>query len=182
MSVREKFLARLINEPGEFGISEAKFVYTSKLFTTRAVRLRCQYTCQHTRQSDFVPPHSPNMTETRELLDEYKYGLMLRLEAPQDIDDAGELWHAFTDHALDIEKQCLLNGYPRAFMLAVGNCLYQQRDDDRMRPCEFPCKSRPTLEALGIELKETFEMLTWHCYIHREEGDPFQMFALLLLE
>ncbi|MBI5155048.1 hypothetical protein HZA57_07405 [Candidatus Poribacteria bacterium] len=181
MEVREKYIARMLNDPADFNLSEAKFIHSAQVFTARAVRLRCQYTCSHTRQSDTTPPHSPSADETRGVLDEYKFGLMLRREDPAEPRDHLAFWPDFSRTVLGIERECLVRGYPRAFALGIGNCLYVHHDDS-LRPCDYAGKARPTLEAIGVELKETLEMVHWEGYLHRETGDPFQVFALLLLE
>ncbi|MEQ8819766.1 MAG: DUF2284 domain-containing protein [Sumerlaeia bacterium] len=181
MEVRERYVARLINKPDSIGLSEIKFIHTPQVFTTRATRLRCQYTCSMTRQSDTVPPHCPTAPEAREILDEYKFGLMIRREEPFGERDAGQVWREFYQQIMGMEAECLTRGYSRAFAIAIGNCLALHHDDS-LRPCDYPGKSRPTLESLGIELKDTFDMLHWQKLLVREAGEPMQLFALLLLE
>lgn len=179
--VRERYVALLMQDPELYGFSEVKFIHGAQVFTNRAVRLRCQYTCTETRQSDCSPPYTPTAHETREILDEYKYGVMLRREEPFGRRDHREVWSEFAAQVLKIEREAIVRGYPRAFALAIGNCLYQHHDD-HLRPCEYPGKNRPTLEALGIEIKDTLEMVQWHGHVSRSTDDPLQMFALLLLE
>jgi predicted metal-binding protein len=181
MTVRERFIARVMQNPEGFGLSEAKFIHTPQVFTSPSVRLRCQYHCSQMRQSDFVPPHTPRHDETRQILDEYKYGLMLRREEPFGQRPAGQMWQEFTANLLRIETESQVRGYTRAFAIGIGNCLYLHHDDS-LRPCDFPEKRRPTLEALGVELHETLEMILWHQHLVRTAEEPFQMFALLLLE
>ena len=179
--VRERYVALLMHDPELYGFNEVKFIHSAQVFTNRAVRLRCQYTCSQTRQSDTVPPHTPCSGETREILDEYKYGLIIRREEPFGKRDHRQVWKEFAEQVLKIEHESLLRGYPRAFAFAIGNCLYQHHDD-HLRPCDYLGKHRPTLESLGIEIKDTLEMVQWHSYIQRESGEPLQMLALLLLE
>lgn len=180
--LRERFVAMVVNDPGLYGLSEARFVHAPQVFTMRGVRLRCQYACSMTRQSDFSPPHSPTSDETRAVLEEYRYGLLLRREEPgRHGMDPGALYGPFADRVLAIEAECWTRGYPRAFVPAIGTCLYQHHDDS-LRPCEYASKCRPTLEAIGVELRDTFEMVQWQQYLSREPDGPMQLFALLLLE
>lgn len=179
--MREKYVAQLLKRPADFGLTEAKFVHTPQICTGAAVRLRCQYTCAHTRQSDLVPPHAPTADETRRILDEYRFGLMLRRGEPFGERDHRDLWRVFADQVATVERDCAERGYPRAFAVAVGTCMLLHRDDS-LRPCEYASKSRPTFEAAGIDIKETLEMIQWHGMVVREEGEPFQLFALVLLD
>jgi predicted metal-binding protein len=91
------------------------------------------------------------------------------------------VWEEFSESMLTLEKQCLMRGYPRAFTLAIGNCLAPFAEE-HIRPCDYPSKARPTLEALGIELKETLEIVHWGGMLVRGEDEPMQLFGLLLLE
>lgn len=179
--LRERFVALMVNDPGLYGLSEVRFVHAPQIFTTRAVRLRCQYACSMTRQSDFSPPHSPTSSETREVLDEYRYGLLLRREEHGGRAGSQAIYAPFADRVLAIESECWSRGYPRAFVPAIGTCLYQHHDDS-LRPCDYASKMRPTLEAIGVELRDTFEMVHWQQYLNREPDGPLQLFALLLLE
>jgi predicted metal-binding protein len=181
MAVRERLIAQIMQDPGAFGLSEAKFIHTPQIFTAPAVRLRCQYTCSQVRQSDLVPPHTPPHDETRIIIDGYKYGLLLRREEPFGQRDIHGVWTEFSRDVLEIERQSQVRGYTQAFALAIGNCLYLHHDDS-LRPCDFPQKRRPTFEAIGIELRETLEMVLWQDYVVREADAPFQLFAVLLLE
>lgn len=181
MEVRERFLGLLLQDPERFGMTEARFIHTPQVITAHSVRLRCQYTCTHARQCDTTPPLTPTSEETRTVLDEYRFGFMLRREDPTGEREIRAAWREFADHVLHLEQECLVRGYPRSFALAVGNCLYLHRND-ALRPCDYPRKERPTVEALGIELKETFELINWEAHLDVEEGAGFQMFALLLIE
>lgn len=180
--LRERFVALMVNDPGLYGLDEVRFVHAPQVFTSRGVRLRCQFACSMTRQSDFSPPHSPTAAETRDVLDEYRYGLLVRKEDHGGRNhDGAALYAPFADRVLAVESECWTRGYPRAFVPAIGTCLYQHHDDS-LRPCEYASKRRPTLEAIGVELRDTFEMVHWTQYLEREIDGPMQLFALILLE
>lgn len=180
--LREKFLARVIRDPSEFGASEARFIHAHQVMTAGSPRLRCQLSCSQTLQSVTTPPHTPRHDEVRAMLDEHRYGLLLRRDEPYGARPAREAWNAFSTAMLALERECLGRGYPKAFALAIGNCLAPLAEDDGARPCDYPGKARPTLEAIGIDLKETLELVHWSGYLSRGGDEPFCMFAVLLLE
>jgi len=181
MEVRERYVGRLLREPADFGLSEVKFIHSPQILTSQAVRLRCRYTCCHAHQSATTPPMSPDARETAVVLEEYRFGLILRREEPISDRDIREVWREFAGSVLGLENECMLRGYPRALAIAIGTCLYQHTDDT-LRPCEYPSKSRPTFEAVGIELRDTLEMVHLQDYAVREAGDPLQLFSVLLLD
>jgi len=182
MEVREKYIARLLNDPAAHGYSEIKFVHTPQIVVSRWVRQRCQYLCRATRQSDLCPPFSPTADDTLKMLDEYKFGLLLRQEVPlAAMADHGEAWRTFEQALVESENEAFIRGYGKAFSIGAGNCLFGHHDD-RARPCDFTGKTRPTLESIGVNLHDTLDMVGWEHHLVRDPDDPFQFFGLLLLE
>lgn len=182
MEVREKYIARLLKHPDSLGFTEIKFVHAPQLQLRHGVRLRCQYTCTAAGTSPTSPPRTPDVKQVEAMVEEFKFGIMVRREVPHPFPaDLGEMWREFQQGLLEAENEAFIRGYGNAFALAAGNCLYCHHDDS-MRPCLFAGKTRPTLEALGINLKETFEMIAWEQYLLREPEEAFQIFGLLLLE
>lgn len=181
MEVREAYIARLISFPSEMGFSEAKFLHAPQVLASHSARLRCQYLCHQQRQSALCPPFSPTHTDMLQAIAEYRFGLILRREAHLTAGSHLEEWSAFHAAVLAAERESFRRGYARAFALAVGNCVHHHLDDD-CRPCEFPGKSRPTLEAVGVNVPETLDVVGWSRFIVRRDGEPFQMLAVLLLE
>lgn len=182
MEVRELFVARLMKHPEDFGLSEVKFIHAPQIIVAQSSRLRCQYLCQQQRQSANCPPFSPTHTDMRTVLDEYRFGVMVRRETKfADADEPMAEWAQFQSSMLEAEGESFRRGYSKAFAVAIGNCIYQHLDDS-MRPCDFEGKSRPTLEAVGVNLTDTLEIIGWDRWLVREPGEAFQMFGLLLLE
>ena len=182
MEVREKYIARLLNDPIVYGFSETKFIHMPQIITSNWVRQRCQYVCRHVRQSDFTPPFSPGAADTQKMLDEFRFGLILRKEVSLPFEgDFMRAWSDFEQAMVESETQAFQRGYGKAFAIGAGNCLFCHHDDS-LRPCEFNGKSRPTLEAIGINLHDTLDMVGWDQYLVRSPEEPFQMFGVLLLE
>ena len=164
------------------GITESKFVYTAQVKFANSSRLRCQYDClAGEKKSMFHPPNTPGLEVSRDMLVEYRFGLLMRREVSAEPAPEMDEWSKFSDTVLKIERKAFLKGYVRAFNLAIGTCQYLHRNDS-FRPCLYPDKKRPTFEAVGIELLETLEMVAWHDYAQRTKDEPFQLFALLMLE
>lgn len=182
MEVREKYIYRLINTPEKFGLTATKFIYMNQVFTSRATRMRCQYSCSMTRQCDKVPPLTFTAPETKETLAEFKFGIMVRQEVPLTSEtNIKEVWEQFSDTMIKVERACQIRGYGKAAVLFVGNCLYCHHDDS-LRSCDYTHKARPTCEAIGLELKSTLETIIWEDHLVRDEEEPFQLFSLLCLE
>ena len=182
MEMREKYIARLINEPKPSGFTEVKMVNAPQIATARWMRQRCWYLCEASHEVDTVPPLSPSADETQAVLEEFRFGLMISKEVgfpfPQNFDP---VWLDFQRSLTNAENQAFVRGYGKAFLIGSGNCLFGHHDDS-LRPCRFAGKKRPTMEAVGINLHETLNMIGWDDLRVRDPHEPFQMFGLLLLE
>lgn len=183
VELREKYIARLLNEPQRHGFTEIKLFNTPQVTVSRWVRQRCWYLCKAAGESSTTPPATPDGESTRLTLEEYKFGVVLRREVPfaEMEQDAAAVWLAFQNSLVEVENQAFVRGYGKAFAIASGNCLFCHHDD-RFRPCDFPGKRRPTLESIGVNLYDSFAQMAWEDYLLRGPGEPFQLFALVLLE
>ncbi len=183
MEVREKYIARMMSMPQDYGFTEVKFMQAAQVITGSWVRLRCQYLCKPDRQALLSPPNTPESEDMAGLFEDYKTGLMMRREIEvNEILDIGaeQMWAEFQDAMIRAENEAFIRGYGRAFCVGVGNCIFCHHDDS-IRPCGYPEKRRPTLEAVGINLHDTLDMIGWQSLLVRDPGDPFQLFGLLLL-
>lgn len=178
---RERYIRQLMQEPESLGLTGTRFLYTKNIVLSGCSRMRCNFDCLCENKKPYHPPLTPPIEECRNLFTEYRYGLLFRKEVPAEPVPPLTVWSDFAAQIRKIERQCFLDGYPRALAMAIGTCQYLHRTDD-FRPCTYPRKHRPTFEALGIELLNTLEFVSWHDYAHRNDGDPFQLFALLMLE
>lgn len=182
MEIREKYIARIINDPAGNGFTEVKMINAPQVTTSRWTRQRCWYLCRAANDSDTTPPRSPDRDSTLLTLEEYRFGLMLRREVsfPFPPNFTAE-WEDFQDAVVRVEEEAFKRGYGKAFAMGCGNCLFGHHDDS-LRPCSFPGKRRPTLEAIGVNLHDTLTMLDWQDYLVRDSNEPFQLFALVMLE
>jgi predicted metal-binding protein len=182
MEMREKYVARLINEPTRYGFTEIKMINAPQVQLARNVRQRCWYLCKAANQLDTTPPVTPTADDTQLMLDEYKFGLFLRKEVgfpfPVDFDP---IWLEFQESMVNAERESFVRGYGKAFAIASGNCLCGHHDDS-LRPCNFAGRKRPTLESIGVSLYDTLGLIGWDDYLVRDPHQPFQLFGLLLLE
>jgi predicted metal-binding protein len=178
---RDAYMSRVLQNPASMNFTEIRFIYSAQIIVGAAIRQRCQYACSLAHQSILSPPLTPGAQDTRRTLDEYRYGLIVRRKAPLIDREFRDVWREFSDNMLEFEHESFIRGYPKAFVPAVGACLFGH-NDDRLRPCDYPHKSRPTFEAIGVNLGETLDMIGWESHIIRDDHDPFQMFSVLMLE
>jgi len=173
-ALRERALA--------LGASDAAIVAGGKVVTAEWVRLKCLYGGCSTGRCLTCPPYSPEPARTRRLLDEYRSVLLLRLDVPADAAD-GWLDHSrrLASIALDLERELFLAGCYRAFALAGGRPCDLDEPCGRPDACDVRGRVRPGPAGCGIDVFATAANAGWPLEVVRAAGDPYRLFALVLV-
>jgi predicted metal-binding protein len=140
----QKTLDGFLRRAVELGARDAKAVPTSQVFTGEWVRLKCEYGCGAYASSRNCPPYSPTPDRTRRVLDEYTTAILLHGDRTTDIRAV----------AVALERELFLAGYYKAFGYACGPC-HLCKECDLEGPCRHPDRSRPAMEACGIDVFAT---------------------------
>jgi predicted metal-binding protein len=167
----------------ELGASDACLLASSQVVTAEWVRLKCVYGGCSTGRCLTCPPYSPEPARTRRLLDEYERVLLLRLDVPAA--EAGE-WLAWSRRlaamALGLERELFLSGRYRAFALAGGRPCDRDEVCGRPEQCEARSQVRPGPVGCGIDVFATSANAGQSLAVVRAFGDPYHLFALVLLD
>lgn len=128
----------------ELGAKEAKPVPTAQVFTATWVRMKCTYGCGGYASSRNCPPYSPTPERTQRVLDEYQTAILVHGDRTSDIREI----------VPTLEREVFLAGYYKAFGYACGPCRLCE-ECDLEGPCRHPHRSRPAMEACGIDVFAT---------------------------
>ncbi len=148
------------------------------------VRFKCRFGCKGYAKHLSCPPYAPAPDETRRMIREYQWGVLLRFDgdpAHPDLkaDDIPLDFHPFfrdmiiwinrTVHQL--EKTAFYDGFYKAFGFGAYPCIYcndcipEERDgivDESLRRfCRYPDLVRPSMEASGIDVFATARNVGW---------------------
>nr|NIM45172.1 hypothetical protein [Nitrososphaeria archaeon]NIN52418.1 hypothetical protein [Nitrososphaeria archaeon]NIQ34261.1 hypothetical protein [Nitrososphaeria archaeon] len=146
------------------------------------------------------PPHSMDADETRKLLKNYRYALLLRNEAEAEEIVGFEVYekkpyrakYSVPLHEVinQLEAEAFYMGYYYALGLKSGPCLlcakevYENKGEwPKSLPCiaiksgvcKHPLKARPCLEAVGIDVYATANNAGWPIYVVGIRSDPKQI-------
>ncbi len=162
--------AGLIDLALKHGAKKARLISPAKVETAEWVRWKCRFGCDGFGSSLVCPPHSPTPAETRKLLDGYKRAILF--EAGR-----GEPKHI----AVTFERELFLAGYYKAFGLGAGPCLLCAKCAFD-KGCRHPHKSRPAMEACGIDVYATARNNGFTIEVVRTHSDPQNYFGLVLVD
>jgi predicted metal-binding protein len=155
----------------ELGAKGAKLIFTNQVFTGEWVRIRCQYGCGAYGSSRNCPPHSPTPERTRRILDEYRVAILIHGDRTTDIRTV----------VVKLEREIFLAGYYKAFAYACGPCQLCDKCDPA-GPCRHEDKSRPAMEACGMDVFATARAAGFPIEVVTAPGCAQNYYGLVLVE
>mgnify|MGYP006289628619 CR=1 FL=1 len=155
----------------ELGAAEARVISPQNVYTAEWVRLRCQYGCGGYGARLTCPPHAPEPSRTRKVLDAYRTAVLVH----------GDRKSSMRELIVEIERQAFLAGYYKAFGFASGPCrLCEQCPTDST--CRHPRQARPAMEASGIDVFRTAREAGFHIRVVKDRSEKPDFYGLVLLE
>ncbi len=173
----------------ELGASGAEIIPADQLVVDERVRLKCVVPrCLRAGETPNCPPNAPDLDLVRKAFARYSWGILLKTNvepiedyAPGHLDKSGVdrtlLFHQKTGQIVyDLERLAYNRGYYLAMGLGGGSCkdylchglVCQFKDSGR---CRFPLRSRPAMEALGIDVLDIIKKVGWDAYPLLDELD-----------
>lgn len=161
--------AKYIKRAKELGAIEAKVISAKTIVVAEWVRMKCQFGCDGFGQSLTCPPYSPTPDLTRRMLTYYKYALLVHGDEYTDI-------HAIVPK---LEREVFLCGYFKAFGMGAGPC---QLCEKCAKSCRHPDKTRPSMEACGIDVYTTVRNNGFPIKVLKESSCKGNYYGLVLIE
>lgn len=187
MSQTEDNLDFLCNFAKELGATNAVSFKAEDVVVDERVRLKCLVPpCKDYGKNLMCPPFVMSVQEFRELLSKYEWAILVQVETPiksemknevQQTDNVSGLYKnkkfldayvkgfgpTFTQlHSIinKIESQASMMGYRFAAGFKAGTCTLcpECRATESKETCKHPFQSRPSMEAVGIDVFKTAEM------------------------
>jgi predicted metal-binding protein len=174
----------------ELGAAGAEIIQASQLVIDERVRLKCTIPrCLRAGETPNCPPNLPDLDFIRKAFARYTYALLLKTlvepieeYAPGHTTDKNKVDRTLLFHlksgkiVYEIERLAYKQGYYMAMGLGGGSCkdylchgqVCQFKDSGR---CRFPLRSRPAMEAMGIDVIDIISKVGWNAYPLLDELD-----------
>ena len=167
----------------EMGAADAVAIAAASVEVDERVRLKCTIPrCTRAGETPNCPPYAPELDMVRKAIARYSSAILFKCEvAPISDYVPGRgttraeqrqtlLFHKKgSDIVYGIERQAYKDGYHLAMGLGGGSCkdylcqgqICQFIDSGR---CRFPQRSRPAIEAMGIDVTKLISGVGWSAY------------------
>jgi predicted metal-binding protein len=163
------------------GASNAKIIDPKWISIDERVQLKCRYPpCMNYGKNRMCPPFTPKAKEFEEIVAKYRNAMLVQVETQlpgivktrirkkgaklTELAKEGDLdatnakmladWKKFHALITDIEREAFKNGYYLSLGLVMGSCRLCDTCDPQ-QPCKHPYESRPSMEAMGIDVYKT---------------------------
>lgn len=161
------------------GATHAAAVSVRDVVIDERVTLKCQIPrCFGYGVSAHCPPSTLKPGELRELLARYEWAVFFALDVPAEVivrdrntkEERIEAYRKVFEIVSEIESRAFYHGHYLAFGLAAGSCRSSlcptQEDCKAMNgeKCRFALRSRPSLEAVGVDAYQMVARLGWDIY------------------
>jgi predicted metal-binding protein len=163
----------------ELGATHAIIVKTANIPVDERVTLKCQIPrCFGYGVSAHCPPNTMKPAELQELLNKYHWAVFFIMDVPPEVivRDKATIKERIAAYQLiykivnEVESMAFYDGHYLAFGFAAGSCRHtfcsQQESCLAMegKKCRFALKSRPSMEAVGIDVYKMAAQAGWDIY------------------
>lgn len=154
------------------GAADAKLIEVDRIKVADWVYWKCRYGCNGYGNTLTCPPYSPTPDQTRSLLKDYEYAVLLKYDYT-------------LDHSrllVELEKEAFFKGIYSAFGMSSGRCTLC--DECTLEPanCRYPAIARPAMEAGGIDVFATALEAGWDLSVKKSKDDSFHRICMILLK
>jgi len=160
---------KYIKRAKELGAKQAKAISVKSIIAAEWVRMKCKFGCDGYGQCLTCPPNSPTPDETRRALKFYKFALLVKGDEYTNI-------HAIIPK---LEREIFLDGYFKAFGMGAGPC---NLCDKCAKFCRYPEKTRPSLEACGIDVFTTVKSNGFPIKVLKTQNCKGNYYGIVLIE
>jgi len=172
-------LERYRQKAFDLGASNASIVRAEQIPVDERVPLKCQIPrCFGYGTGAQCPPNTMKPAELREILKKYEWAVFFVKDvAPEvivrdkaTIKERVEAYQQLYTMVSEIESAAFYDGHYLAFGFASGSCRHtfcgQLPDCEAMKGgrCRFSLKSRPSMEAVGIDVYKMVALAGWDIY------------------
>jgi predicted metal-binding protein len=163
----------------ELGATQAAIVTTGEIPVDERVTLKCQIPrCFGYGAGAQCPPNTLKPEELRELLKKYRFAILFIKEVPPEvivrdkatIKERVAAYQEVYKIVNDLESLAFHDGHYLAFGFGAGSCRHtfcgQMESCQAMegKKCRFSLRSRPSMEAVGIDVYKMVARAGWDIY------------------
>jgi predicted metal-binding protein len=165
------------------GFPDMRWIDGSEIVVAQWVRMKCTYACDEYGQQACCPPNVPSLEDCAAFFRDYRRVAVIHIQKAGMSHAELQVWKKEVNGALlELEREVFLSGYHKALVLYPGDCSMCADCVTRREDCRHPESSRPTPEALAVDVFATARKLGYPIRVLTERSQMMDRYALLLIE
>ena len=170
----------------KLGADEARVVDASKIPVEDAVAFKCRVPrCFGYNNCAECPPHAPKPAEIRQLLKGYSHSVLFvrrvnseLLKLDRNDKERKAAFRSILDIVSKLESAAFYDGHYMAVGFSAGSCFSSLCDPKlgcqvlKGEKCRFPLKTRPSMEAVGMDVYGLIVSYGWEIYPYGSAANP----------
>jgi len=183
-------LERYVQKALEMGATRAAVIKAEEIPVDERVTLKCQIPrCFGYGAGAHCPPNTMKPAELRDILKKYHWAVVFTMDVPPEvivrnkatIKERVEAYQKIYKMVSEVESLAFYDGHYLAFGFGAGSCRHtfcgQQESCQAMegKRCRVSLISRPSMEAVGIDVYQLVARLGWDIYPIGSGASPEDM-------
>ncbi len=178
--VRRRDLEQLLTK---HGINDFKWIDPKSIVVSQWVRMKCMFGCVEYGRTATCPPQVPAVEECRSFFRDYRRAVIIHFEKTVAKPEDRHAWTREVNLGLvELERQVFLSGYQKAFLLFMDSCTICPQCAGKREACIEPRKSRPTPEAMAVDVFATVRKAGYPIQVLARTDEPMNRYAFLLID
>ncbi len=165
------------------GYKDYKWINPEEIIVSQWVRMKCLYGCNEYGKTATCPPNVPTIEESERFFKEYGRAVIIHFEKAMEKPEDRFAWtRKINIKLLELEKEIFCSGFQKAFLLFMDSCNICKTCQEKKEDCVEPKMSRPTPEALGIDVYSTARKIGFPIQVLSDYSQKMNRYAFLLVE
>jgi len=165
------------------GYDDYKWINPAEIIVSQWVRMKCMYGCNEYGKTATCPPNVPTLEESERFFQEYGMAVIIHFDKAMEKPEDRFAWtRKINIKLLELEKKIFCSGFQKAFLLFMDSCNICQTCKEKKADCVEPKMSRPTPEALGIDVFSTVRNAGYPIQVLSDYSQKMNRYAFLLIE
>ncbi len=165
------------------GFQDFKWLDAKDIVVKHWVRFKCLLTCDTFGTKAVCPPNMPSVDECKEFFSEYSTAVVLRIaKQAHHRDQDTEVFQEIDNRMIELEKEIFYSGYYKVMAFSAAICCQCEECSGDINTCADKQGSRPTAEALGVDLFQTVKQIGYPAEVLANYEQQMNRYYLIMIE
>ena len=167
----------------KLGFTDYRWLDPADIVVAQWVRMKCLYGCREYGRNASCPPNAPSVKDCELFFKEYRRAVVFHFAKSVERPEDRHAWGRKVNlKLLKVEEEAFKAGFVKAFLLFFDSCGICPGCTESRTACKKPKLSRPTPDALAMDVYSTVRKLGYPIEVLSNYGQEMNRYAFLLVD